>query len=193
MKYFLGIVPNGDIYHQIQEFRRRVNEKHFNHIEAHITLKAPLFLGDPNTWLPALRQVCQKTAPLTVRLGPPQFFGHDAVLYLTVHGEGLPALHRQLLSCLRPFERGRDGQRRHEGDDYHPHLTLAMRSFGVSAEEMKRAAEEASRSLASFPPFLVSSVRVYRQAGRGQPWRPFMDLPLGAKGKEEQGKGQGNS
>ncbi|GIM45050.1 hypothetical protein DNHGIG_05990 [Collibacillus ludicampi] len=178
MKYFLGFVPPEEIYKRIEDFRKRTNERHFRHIEAHITVKSPEYLGDPKLWMPMLKETCERQEPVEIQLGSPMFFGRSAVLYLSIHSERILSFHKAVLACLRPFCPPQD-RRRFEGDDYHPHLTIAMKSFGLKEHEMQQAFILAAEQLSGFPPFHAKSVRVYQQLEKGHPWKPLYDIPLG--------------
>jgi 2'-5' RNA ligase len=147
-------------------------------VEPHVTVKIPFaWAGDPEGFLAPVRAACASVRPFAVRLGEPGRFPEAQVLYLTLHAEGLPRLHRAVMAAL-------DGlvpvdPRGHEGEGYHPHLTLAVGRFGIAPDGLERMEAEARRELADLPAFQVESLRCYRREGPDDPWAPFADIPLG--------------
>jgi hypothetical protein len=64
----------------------------------------------------------------------------------------------------------------YEMDDYIPHLTLAL---GLPIEQLTALQEPAFTSLAPFPTFTVSSIRLYEKAPAEDHYHKYMDIPLG--------------
>jgi len=177
MSYFLGIVPPLEVQQQIVELQQHWTRNRLpKHVEPHVTVKPPTGLGDDRKWLDGARDVCSAIRGFSVTLGLPAFFG-ERVVYLSVHSTELHTLHAALVDGMGTdvvVSPGRD----HEGDNYTPHLTLGMASFGMRHEEMMLLAERATESLLPISPFNVQFVRVFHKPGKGERYQTLLDLSL---------------
>jgi 2'-5' RNA ligase len=180
MKYFLGVAPPQELQERIASFQRLwPHNRHPDHVEPHITVKPPQGLASAQeAWLPRVQAACAPAAPVRVRLGRPGWFRRD-VVFLGVEASGLHELHDSLLAFFDPATVGPNER----PGNYHPHLTLAMRSFGLSAAELAEVHARAAAELRDLPTFVAATVRVYAKEDVGKPWRTLADIPLGGAAK----------
>lgn len=169
MDCFLGIVPPEPYMGKLRAFKKD------SHSEPHITLKAPLDWMEIEQKWDAVKKVCESFPRFSVALGKPDFFGHH-VLYLSVRSGEIHRLHRQLVEVL-PTPSHLKG-RYFELENYVPHLTLAQTSYGFSWEDLQQVERESEERLTPYPTFEASFVRIYRKDKKGDPYEPYMDVPL---------------
>lgn len=118
MRYFIGIRPPSTLSELVTRFRRQHG---WQGMEPHITVKAPCGLGEPASWLPTVRQLCQTIEAFPVEFGGIGTFG-SSVLFLQVTSPALLVLHHRLLRELCTSLS--DLEMCFEGPRYTPHLTL---------------------------------------------------------------------
>lgn len=185
MKLFLGIVPPPSDAERIDALRRRYPGRLVGHVDPHVTLVPPFEEEQASGLSDAIERALRNAAAPCVGLGEPGFFD-DRVLYFRVIDSegGLPLLRREIFGALRDFRRDAGGRGLVGTDEngpgarvFHPHLTLAMRSFGTPVWAMAQMYAEASVLAPSFAPFSASCVRVF--ARRDEGWRRYADLPVG--------------
>lgn len=176
MKYFLGVAPPRELQERIASFQRLwPRNRHPDHVEPHITMKAPQGLVSAHEgWVSRVQAVCAAVAPMQVRLGAPGWFRRD-VVFLGVEAAGLRKFHDSLVALFDPAFVAPNER----GEAWHPHLTLAMRSFGLSKAELAEVHARATTELRDLPAFGAVSVRVYAKEDGGGPWQTFADIPLG--------------
>lgn len=176
-QYFFAITPPPTVLARIEALRARWGNPHHK-VEPHATVKVPFaWPGEPAAFLTPVAAACAGMAPFQVRIGAPARFAYAGVLYLSVHSEGLPGLHRAVMAALAglvpPDTRG------HEGGGYSPHVTLAVARFGIDSAGLDAMEWEARTELSDLPAFTVTALRCYHRAADGEPWAPLQDLPLG--------------
>lgn len=175
-RFFFGVVPPEYLQAPVELFRGRWGHPHHN-VEPHVTVKSPFpWTADPAVLLAPVRRACAAQAPFSLRLGMPGRFPDAGVLYLAVEGAALHGLHRSILEALDGLV-PRD-PRGHEGDGYHPHLTLAVMRFGIDAVGMDAMEREAADAFAGLEPFPVRALRCYRREKAEDRWQRCCDLPL---------------
>ncbi|HEY3368054.1 MAG TPA: 2'-5' RNA ligase family protein [Symbiobacteriaceae bacterium] len=176
-RYFFGVAPPTAMEARLEVFRGRWGHPHHD-VEPHVTVKAPFVWNqEPALVLGPVRMACNGLLPFPVRLGAPARFPDAGVLFLSVESEGLPLLHRAVVEALAGLvEQDRRG---HEGEGYHPHLTLAVSRFGIDPAGLAAMEREAALELAGLEPFTVRSLRCYCRNGGRDRWEPLCDLPLG--------------
>ncbi|MCY0901399.1 MAG: 2'-5' RNA ligase family protein [Firmicutes bacterium] len=177
MTYFIGVVPPPEVAARIDVLRARFPGRLVERIEPHITLVAPLEVLNLDLWVSALERVAASTHPFCLQLGSPDYFDRR-VLFLSVQ-TGSPELSELRARLYNVTQTGgqdtssvpelRDAERA-----YHPHLTLAMPSFGTPAALFPAIHNEAAALAADTSAFVVASVRLYRK--RGSRWSPEQDL-----------------
>ncbi|MCY0869131.1 MAG: 2'-5' RNA ligase family protein [Firmicutes bacterium] len=194
MKYFVGLVLPDAFSLTLQNFCRRwPNNRHPEHVPPHITLKAPPGIGpNPDAWLERLRAVCAHTTPVPVSVGEARWFRRD-VLYLSVDRAAVLPLHRCILYAF-----GEEAATLTEGEAYTPHVTIGMRSFGMSRDELEEMYAQVPSALATSAPgfgstggacegerkdkpylvFTPAFVRVFGAQGASMPWLPVADVAL---------------
>lgn len=179
VRYFLAITPEPGVRGQIEGLRTSWGSPHHK-VEPHITVKAPFsWTGDPEVWLAPVRAALAGVGRFPLKLGAPGSFGGQNVLFLTVPSDRPAQVHQAVVSLLYPLLP--PDPRVHEGGEYHPHLTMAVKRFGARPELWPQYEREARALAEQLPEFLVGSVRVYEW--RGTRWETLVDLPLG-RGKE---------
>lgn len=153
MKYFIGITPPENYLEKIRIFQMRWKSNRLPYmVEPHVTVKSQAGLTDDFSWLEKVEKICAETAPFSVALGLPEWFG-DHVLFLSVLSEKILPLHQALVEAVNPPQDVRI--KFFEGDPYHAHLTLGMGEQGMSAEDLKEMAREAT-ALHPLPTFSSS-------------------------------------
>ena len=174
MRYFLGFKPPGFLANSVLEFRRIWS---LEGVEPHITVKAPCGLGTPDTWLEAIRQICQAQPAFPVSMDEIGSFGNTAI-FLRVKSPNLISFHQQLLQALNTSVA--DQELCFEGAQYTPHMSLLHlkpeapvipHSFG----ELLTAATELFKKPVVFQP----TVLVVYQKEEGGEYLPFLEIPLG--------------
>jgi len=187
VKYFVGLVPSDEFTRCVQAFCRRwPRNRHPDHVQPHITLKAPPGIGsDLDAWLPRLRAACLQMVPVPIAIGETSWFRRD-VLYLRVDRHAVWPLHQCVLDVF-----GAGAATATEGVAYTPHLTLGLRSFGMSTEELEAMCAQVPETFARVPAasrcegtavtyeiFTPQFVRVFGQAQGAKSWTPVADLGL---------------
>jgi len=176
MKYFVAVALPGTLRDSIDSLRARYPGRLNQHLEPHITLLPPIDVVDERGWLEGLTQTAKNCARFPLQLGQPAQFG-QRVLYLSVVSELAP------LSALRAALKASSATMLQDLDEpmtderpFHPHVTLAMTSFGTTNESMAQMSTEASGDDSLHTAFIVQAVRVYVRAASG--WQTLADLPL---------------
>ncbi len=185
MKYFVGLVPTDEFTLCVQAFCRRwPSNRHPDHVQPHITLKAPPGIGsDLNAWLPRLRAACLQMVPAPVAIGEARWFRRD-VLYLRVDRDAVWPLHQCMLDVF-----GAGAATPTEGAAYTPHLTLGLRSFGMSTTELEAMCAQVPETFAcvssgsegaavTYEIFTPQFVRVFGKAPGATSWTLVADLKL---------------
>lgn len=177
MNYFIGVAPPPDVALRIDDLRARFPGRLVERIEPHVTLVSPLEVLNLDAWVSALEHVAASTHPFRLQLGAPDYFA-GRVLFMSVQtgGPELSELRARLYNVTRTVvedSKGvpalRDAQRA-----YHPHLTLAMPSFGTPASLFPEIHNEAAALAADTSAFIVRAVRLYSK--RDSRWSPEQDL-----------------
>jgi len=175
MQYFIGIVPPEDYQQKIVAFQRRcTNNRLYEVVEPHITVKAQGGLTADMRWLNKIREVCSEFPRFPVSLTEPASFGRD-VVYLGVTSNRIFELHRQMVSAVSPSSELI--QRYFELDMYTPHLTLGQAYWGMNKSELEDMKAEARTDLRPFPTFTVEYVRIYEEA-EPNTYQQFEDIQL---------------
>jgi 2'-5' RNA ligase len=176
-RYFFAVVPPEPQNSTIDALRERWGHPHHS-VEPHITVKAPFeWHEQPESFLAPVSAACAAVEPFGVSLPGTGRFGEDRVLFLTVAGDGLKALHQAVISALEGLLRA--DPRAHEGEDYSPHLTLAVGRFGIDAAGMADMERAAQAELADPGTFRVEALRCYAWHAVDHRWVPVCDIPIG--------------
>ncbi|MBA2174172.1 2'-5' RNA ligase family protein [Halobacillus locisalis] len=173
--YFIGIVPPEEVFEKIEEFR--LGWLMDMSSESHITLKAQPGLTSDERWIDHVRDLCGTIRPFSVTLGSPAYFNED-ILYLTVQSEPLISLHRQLVHLLTPSQN--EIEQYFELDGFVPHLTLVKQQYGLSKLELSGMEEAAENTLAPYPTFEATFIRIYRLTTGQNRYERLLDIPLRA-------------
>lgn len=173
IRYFFAVTPPAPLLNRIEGFRSRWGPV-YHRVEPHVTVRSPFLWPDEPGFLAPVQEACSHLAPFLVTLGPTGRFPAARVLYLSVMGQGLYALHEAVGKAL-------EGAVPPEGHRvYTPHLTLAAGRFGIDEAGVAEMERLAAEELANLPPFTVSSLRCYWRGESAQRWEPFREVPLGA-------------
>ncbi len=148
-----------------------------------LSLGASAWFGQRTLYLSVLALDRDKSAPAVPRdpagalyqdmptVAPAGALRHDEPAV-----DPLRALRQDLIAVTHSWRTARGLVSQSEERPFHPHLTLAMLSFGTSYNDMKRLARNADEIGKALPSFAVRSVRVYaRQKTR---WERHNDLML---------------
>lgn len=178
MKYFVGVAIPPSLAVRIDAIRSRYPGRLVKRIEPHITLVPPFDITDPTAYIRALQEPLRSRIPFSLQLGQPDSFG-SRVLFLSVQDTTgmLHSLHSALYERALEHVHSQGTRQDKEERPYHPHLTLAMTSFGTSQNDMLHIREDALVDVASYSSIQVSSVRVYKK--EKECWSPYVDLSLG--------------
>lgn len=175
MQYFIGIVPPKEYLQRIVDFQKRwTNNRLPEVVEPHITIKAQSGLTTDMKWLNKVREVCFSFPRFKMSLAAPATFG-NAVLYLGIESNQTYKLHRRLVETISPSVE--QIERYMELDRYIPHLTLGQTRWGINEFQLNEMKVEAISSLAPYPTFTVSQIRVYREVTPDK-YEPFEDILL---------------
>ena len=178
-RFFAAVVPPDVERRRIEAFRVRWGSL-VSPVEPHVTVKAPfVFEAGPGPLLDALGPACARVSPFSVALSGPGRFPGPGVLFLTVDSSALAHLHQTVVRALAPLL-PEPATALHEGEHYHPHMTLAMGRFGATEAILDTMEGEANRELADLPPFSVRSLRLYAKATGDDRWQAVADLRLGS-------------
>lgn len=170
MKFFVGIVPDLAIAHQITEIQNRYGN---NRLEPHITLRAPVIPLKAEAWIQTIEQVAQKFSPFEVALTPTGNFG-DKTLYLGVRSGGLTRLYNTLIPQLKLYEPPEAKAREQE---YHAHLTLGRAWCGFTPEHfsaMRKLADEYVTS--QRVSFIANFIRIYYKPDNQKGFQTHKDI-----------------
>ncbi|MHB1630121.1 MAG: 2'-5' RNA ligase family protein [Bacilli bacterium] len=147
-----------------------------------LSLGACAWFGQRTLYLSVLYHDGNRGAPVVPRgpAGAPRPDGPAVDLAGALGEDGpavdpLRALRQDLLAVTRSW-RAHGLVSQGEERPFHPHLTLAMSSFGTTRSDMRRLAWEADRLSRALPSFAVRSVRVY--ARHETRWERHDDLAL---------------
>ncbi|GAB3243203.1 hypothetical protein GCM10027346_39880 [Hymenobacter seoulensis] len=170
MRYFLALLPPPPLGAEVLAFRAQWAVLD---TPPHITVKAPCGLGTADTWLPTVRQICQVTSPISVRVEGVSSFG-QTVLTLRVASPEMVALHLRLINALTIS--AVDQATCFEGARYSPHLTL-LYAQSLREHTFSAVSQAAHERFATPQSFRAEKLAVYRK-GPGEPYSHHLDLPL---------------
>lgn len=176
MRYFVGVSMPKELQVSIDALRSSYPGRLVRHVEPHVTLVPPVEVPEIQPFLSALRTVCDSHEPFLLPLGQPDTFG-KRVLFLSVDRQtGIDRLRAALYTGTQELFQARGWPLTQDARPFHPHLTLAMSSFGTSQDAMLQMREEAQLLASTLLPVPVTAVRVYRREAGG--WQQFTDLAL---------------
>ena len=180
MRYFVGITPEPKEQAKIDEFRRRFPGKLVQHVEPHITILPPSEYTQSSSLEQGLLTALSSLPSFTIQLGAPGYFGKRVLFFSILHdGKSLPLLRNSVLEEVNRT-RANDGLPVIEDSRaFHPHLTLAMSSFGTPYAIMQQMEIEAKVMAKLISPILVQSVKVYVREQKG--WETWKNLLLKQK------------
>ena len=179
MRYFVGIIPEPGAKAQIEALRRRYPGRLQKHVEPHITILPPAEYSQSRTLSAGLSAALSEVGAFEVRLGNPGYFG-NRVLFLSVEGDVELLELREAIVEKVNLDRVRESLPAIEDKrGFHPHLTLAMASFGTPFPAMAAMNKEAAEMIAQFRPFRVEKVRAFVRGASG--WETWRDFPLARK------------
>lgn len=176
MRFFAGIAVPDDLKNTIDTLRASYPGRLVRHIEPHVTLVPPMEVPQPEWWLEAMQEVCNTEAPFALQLGAPDAFGKRVLFLRLEDGANALRLRDALYSATQRLTQLHGWPFQVEQRPFHPHLTLAMESFGTPLAQMDEIRQSATDLAANMSAFTVRAVRVYRRQTGG--WKPFADLPL---------------
>ncbi len=177
MRYFVGITPEPEVQAKIDALRRSFPGKLVQHVEPHITILPPAEYVQVSTLEEGLLTALSSVNSLTIQLGAPAYFGKRVLFFSVLHeGTVLPFLRDSVWEEVNRTRIADSLPAIEDSRAFHPHLTLAMSSFGTPFTIMQQMEAEAKVMVASFPPFLVQSVKVYVRDQKG--WRTWKSLNL---------------
>jgi 2'-5' RNA ligase len=174
MKFFIGLVPPGNIYEHFETIQKRYGD---NRMEPHITIRGPVTVLEQNEWVKKITAVAAAFEPFPVSLPGTGNFG-KRVLYVQVQSESLERFYHALIPQLKPFEASEPNK---VNGDYHPHLTLGRTWCGFTAEDftnMKQLADEYLRR--EKVSFVAKTIRIYHKPDHHGRYQVFEDIPLGS-------------
>jgi len=175
MQYFIGVVPPDEYQRRIVAFQKRwSNNRLYEVVEPHITVKAQGGLTLDLDWLDRVKDVCESVPCFRLFLTEPQLFGNE-VLYLGTKSQEVVELHRRLVNAVSPVPELI--QQYFELELYTPHLTLGQTYWGMTESELEEMRYEARTDLMPFPTFVVTFVRIYREMEPNK-YEPFKDIQL---------------
>lgn len=189
MKYFVGICLPPTDSQALQDLRKRWPGRLADRIEPHITVVPPAHWENPSAWIARLQTVTERWQPFVVAYGIPNRFG-ARVLFLSVEEisptgrttdtPALRALHAALTRETEQEAALQDNVDWHaDTRRYHPHISLAISSFGTPPDAMDALSSAAKSWRDDASPFFVAAIRVY--ALQGKTWLPYADLPFPAE------------
>jgi 2'-5' RNA ligase len=170
MKFFVGIVPNLAIAHQITEIQNRYGN---NRLEPHITLRAPVIPLNGEAWIQAVEQVAHQFSPFEIELTPTGNFGNKT-LYLGVRSDDLTRLYNTLIPQLKLYEPSEPQDRE---KDYHAHLTLGRAWCGFTPKHfsaMRKLADEYVTS--QRVSFIANFIRIYYKPDNQKGFQTHKDI-----------------
>jgi 2'-5' RNA ligase len=170
MRYFLALQPPPPLEAKVLAFRTQWTVLD---TPPHITVKAPCGLGPADTWLSTVRQICQVTSPIPVRVDGVGSFG-QTVLTLHIASPEMVALHLRIINALAIS--AVDQATCFEGARYSPHLTL-LHAQSLRKHTFSAVSQAAHEWFAAPHSFHAEKLAVYRKAP-GEPYSHHLDLPL---------------
>ncbi|WP_297819286.1 2'-5' RNA ligase family protein [Segetibacter sp.] len=178
MKYFIGVVPPGNIYETVLNIQKQFGD---NRLEPHITLRPPVTVSDEIAWIAAIEKVCNSFRPFPICLPDTGNFG-NRVLFIDVQSTHLTNLHKELITAIQPFEEGDARQQPQQHESFHPHLTLGRGWCGFTREDFAAMKILAHEYLAKEPvAFEAKFLRVYNKpSGKGR-YEKMKDVPFQAR------------
>ena len=174
MRYFLGFKPPGLLVSSVLEFRQIWD---IYGMEPHITVKAPCGLGASETWIEAVRQICQVQPAFPVSIEGVGSFNNTAI-FLRVTSPNLISFHQDLIQELDISIV--DQELCFEGVRYIPHLSLLhlkpdAPAISHSFSELLNAATEWFKKPVIFKP----NALVLYQKEELDEYQPLIEIPLG--------------
>lgn len=176
MRYFLGLQPPAFLADSVLRFREKWGVEG---VEPHITVKAPCGLGNFETWLETVQQVCQTQPGFSVSVEGVESFSSTAV-YLRVKSPNLISFHQRLIRALGISEA--DQRLCFEGVRYIPHLSIVHLKPAVPIIprvfiELLASASVTFKKQVVFQP----DVLVVYQKEEASEYRPVSEISLGMK------------
>lgn len=174
--YFISISVPEPLASWIIRFQRRHAENTLpDLVEPHITVKNPDGLLEGRPWKEEVRSLCYSFHPIRIRLVSSGNLGRN-VLYIKAESPDLMEFHMKLVSLFHQFsDKGGDDP---EGENYSPHVSIAIGGIGVDASLMDIISEEAREYFAGDREFTAGSVRVM-EIGDDGVYRTIEDIALG--------------
>ena len=150
------------------------NNRIYEAVELHITLKAQGGLTPDKEWVRKVVAACKDFGPFNISLDKPEFFGED-ILYLSASSKELYKLHKKLVLEISPSS---DLIKKYfELEDFTPHLTLGKVAYGLSKQNLQDMARLAEEELSPYPIFEVKFIRVYQEVEKSR-YITYLDIPL---------------
>ena len=173
MKYFIGVVPEDDIYNTVLNIQKKFGD---NRLEPHITIRPPVTVSEQTQWIEAIETVCADFAPIQIQIPATGNFG-KRVLFIDVLSKELSDLHYKLLKAIRPFEQPEVNEK--ENQLYHPHLTLGRSWYGFTKEDFAQMKILADNFLSVRPvSFIARSIRIYHKPSGNKRYETLKDISL---------------
>lgn len=173
MKYFIGVVPDNEIYDTVSDIQKKFGD---NRLEPHITVRPPVTVTDQTQWIHAVEMVCTDFSPIQIQLPATGNFG-KRVLFIDVFSKKLNDLHYQLLKAVKPFEQQDPNEK--ENQSYHPHLTLGRSWCGFTKEDFAQMKNLADNFLSQRPvSFIAHSIKIYHKPSGNKRYETLKDILL---------------
>ena len=173
MKYFIGVVPEDEIYNTVLNIQKKFGD---NRLEPHITLRPPVTVTEQTQWIEAIEMACADFSPFQIQLPATGNFG-KRVLFIDVISKELSELHYQLLKAIKPFEQPEVNGK--ENNVYHPHLTLGRSWCGFTKEDFAQMKILADDFLSGRPVlFIAQSIRIYHKPSGNKRYETLKDISL---------------
>ena len=178
MKFFIGILPPLATKERIINFQKTFPSNkvpYFN--EPHITLKAPTGLTEDKSWLAKVTALTGEYPRFEINLKDVDSFDNRVLFLNPVFSENLISLHMKLVDLLCPDIE--TNNKFYEGAVYHPHITLGETTWGGMTElELDLMRKKAEEEFQTIPPFLVTSLRLYKKEEGEEVYSKLLDIPL---------------
>jgi 2'-5' RNA ligase len=168
MQCFIGIVPPSSISEAIQTIQRQYGD---NRTEPHITLRPPVVLADPASWMEALKETAISFNRFPVVLTRTGMFG-KRVLFIEAEATELYTLEGKLLPAVKPFEQ----PGRHKDQPFHAHLTLGRLNVGFTPAALKEMRKLADDILLAPVTFTAEFIRVYHKPSINERYKVYEDV-----------------
>lgn len=65
MKYFIGVVPDNEIYDTVSDVQKKFGD---NRLEPHITIRPPVTVIEQTQWIEAIEIICTDFSPIQIQL-----------------------------------------------------------------------------------------------------------------------------